>query len=66
MKRKFNMSLHTKLIEQDLRQKDLGAMVRIHQSTVSAIMHGILIPSERVKLKIAKALGSSVEEVFKD
>jgi DNA-binding XRE family transcriptional regulator len=66
MKRQFNHELHKKLMEQGIRQKDLGSMVRLHQSTVSTIIHGAFIPNERTKVKIAKALGCPVQEIFKD
>ena len=66
MKRNFNHELHRKLQDQGIRQKDLGAMVGLHQSTVSTIIHGAFIPNDRQKLRIAKALGCKAEEIFKD
>jgi DNA-binding XRE family transcriptional regulator len=66
MKRRFNYDLHKKLLDQGIRQKDLGTMVGLHQSTVSTIIHGAFIPNERTKLKIAKALGCPMQEIFKD
>ena len=66
MKRRYNHDLHRKLVDQGIRQKDLGGMVGLHETVVSNIITGAFIPNERTRVKIAKALGCQTEEVFKD
>jgi len=50
--------------EKGLRQKDLSSMVGIFQSELSDIEMGKRKPNVYLAIKIAKALGKKVEDIF--
>ena len=48
----------------DLTQAELAAMAGVARRSVNAIETGRMVPSVRLALKIARALGVSVETIF--
>lgn len=48
----------------DLTQADLAAMAGVTRRSVNAIETGRMVPSVLLALKIARALGVSVETIF--
>lgn len=49
----------------DLTQADLAVMAHVTRRTINAIEMGRMVPSVLVALKIARALGVTVEAVFR-
>lgn len=50
--------------ERDLTQAALAALVGVSRKTVNTVENGVFIPSTVVALKLARALGRPVEEIF--
>jgi putative transcriptional regulator len=50
--------------ERDLTQAALAERVGVSRKTVNTIENGIFVPSALLALKLARALGRPVEEVF--
>lgn len=49
----------------DLTQADLADMVGVTRKSINAIEAGRMVPSTVLALKLARALGTSVEELFR-
>ena len=47
-----------------LTQAQLADLIGVSRKTVNTVENGVFVPSTVVALKLAKALGSSVEELF--
>lgn len=50
--------------ERSLTQADLAAAIGTTRKSINAIEAGRMVPSTLLALKIARALGTSVEDVF--
>jgi putative transcriptional regulator len=50
--------------ERDLTQAALAELVGVSRKTVNTIENGVFIPSTLLALKLARALGQRVEELF--
>ena len=50
--------------ERDLTQAGLAELVGVSRKTINTVENGIFIPSAVLALKLARALGVSVEAVF--
>ncbi|MEQ8405229.1 MAG: helix-turn-helix transcriptional regulator [Oceanicaulis sp.] len=50
--------------EAGLTQADLAAQVGVTRKTINTVENGVFTPSALLALKIARALGKPVEEVF--
>jgi putative transcriptional regulator len=50
--------------ERGLTQAALAEMVGVSRKTINTVENGIFIPSTVLALRIARALGVSVEDVF--
>lgn len=50
--------------ERDLTQAALAALVGVSRKTVNTVENGVFVPSTVVALKLARALGRPVEEIF--
>jgi putative transcriptional regulator len=48
----------------NLTQADLAAMVDVSRKTINTVENGIFIPSTVLALRLARALGTSVESLF--
>lgn len=47
-----------------LTQADLATSVRVSRKTINTVENGIFVPSTILALRLSKALGVSVEEIF--
>jgi putative transcriptional regulator len=50
--------------KKDLTQEALAALVGVTRKTINTIERGIYVPSTLLALKISKAFGVNLEEVF--
>jgi putative transcriptional regulator len=48
----------------DLTQAELAEMVGVSRKTVNTVENGVFIPSTVLALRLAKALGTTVEKLF--
>ncbi len=64
MKTNVTTSLRRKRMAAGLTQEQLAKCVGLKQSNLSRIEHGRQQPTLRVALAIARALGTSAEELF--
>jgi putative transcriptional regulator len=48
----------------NITQADLAAMVSVSRKTINTVENGVFIPSTVLSLKLAKALGTTVESIF--
>jgi putative transcriptional regulator len=60
--------LHNRLREErarrNLTQADLATLVGVSRKTINTVENNIFIPSTVLALRLARALGTSVEEIF--
>jgi putative transcriptional regulator len=56
--------LHALRAEQGLTQAALAALVGVSRKTINTVENGVFIPSTLLALKLARALGRPVEDVF--
>ncbi|QWT20830.1 helix-turn-helix transcriptional regulator [Bacillus sp. NP157] len=50
--------------ERDLTQADLAGLIATTRKSINAIEAGRMVPSTLLALKIARALGVTVEDIF--
>lgn len=50
--------------EHGLTQAALASLVGVSRKTINTVENGVFVPSTTLALKLARALGKSVEEVF--
>jgi putative transcriptional regulator len=50
--------------ERDLTQAALAELVGVSRKTINTVENGIFIPSTMLALRVARALGRPVEEIF--
>ena len=50
--------------EAGFTQADLAAAVQVSRKTINTVENGVFIPSTTLSLKLARALGVSVEDIF--
>jgi putative transcriptional regulator len=48
----------------DLTQADLAALVGVSRKTINTVENGVFIPSTVLALRLARALGVTVESIF--
>jgi putative transcriptional regulator len=48
----------------DLTQADLATLVEVSRKTINTVENGVFIPSTVLALRLARALGTSVESLF--
>ena len=48
----------------NLTQADLATLVGVSRKTINTVENGVFIPSTTLALRLAKALGTSVEALF--
>jgi putative transcriptional regulator len=60
--------LHNRIREErarlNLTQAELATIVDVSRKTINTVENGVFIPSTILALKLAKALGKSVESIF--
>jgi putative transcriptional regulator len=49
----------------DLTQAQLAELVGVSRKTINTVENGIFVPSTVLALRLAKALGTTVEELFR-
>ena len=59
-----NKVRHYRYLNKEMTQQQLAAAVRVTRQTIIAIEKGNFNPSVKLALKIAHALGATVEELF--
>lgn len=50
--------------ERDLTQAALAELVGVSRKTINTVENGVFVPSTTLALKLARALGCAVEDVF--
>lgn len=64
----MNETLHNRLRdareEKGWTQADLAERIGVSRKTINTIENGIFVPSTVIALKLARAFGRSVEELF--
>lgn len=48
----------------DLTQADLAVKAEVSRKTINTVENGVFIPSTDLALKLARALGTTVESIF--
>ena len=56
--------LHDARALRGLTQADLATMVGVSRKTINTVENGIFVPSTVLSLRLARALGTSVEALF--
>lgn len=57
-------SLKFKRMERDLKQADLADLVNVRRETIGRLEQGQYCPSLRLAMDLAKALDTTVEDLF--
>lgn len=57
-------TLKVQRAKKDLTQEQLAELVQVTRKTINTVENGIYIPSTYLALKLARALGVAVEELF--
>jgi putative transcriptional regulator len=60
----LNNRLHEVRAERGLTQAALAQMVGVSRKTINTVENGVFVPSTLLALKLARALGKTVEELF--
>ena len=64
MKHELSNRLRELRSERDLTQAALAELVGVSRKTINTVENGVFVPSTILALKLARALGCSVEDVF--
>jgi putative transcriptional regulator len=56
--------LKTWRIDANLTQQELAERIGVSRKTINTVENGIFVPSTVLALKLAKALGATVEQLF--
>lgn len=56
--------LHDLRVERGLTQAALAELVGVSRKTINTVENGVFVPSTVLALKLARALGRPVEEIF--
>jgi len=62
--RKLNNTLKVQRAIHDLTQEQLAERVGVTRKTINTVENGVYIPSTHLALKLAEALGVTVEDLF--
>lgn len=65
MEEKLSTTLKVQRAMRDLTQAELADLVGVTRKSINAIEAGRMVPSTILALKLARALGTSVEALFK-
>jgi putative transcriptional regulator len=60
----LNNRLREERARLNLTQADLAALVGVSRKTINTVENGVFIPSTVLALRLARALGTSVESLF--
>lgn len=64
MSERLGNRLHALRAERGLTQAALAALVGVSRKTINTVENGVFVPSTLLALKLARALGRPVEEIF--
>lgn len=64
MAERLGNRLHELRVARDLTQAALAELVGVSRKTINTVENGVFIPSTLLALKLARALGRPVEELF--
>lgn len=64
MTERLGNRLHDLRAERDLTQAALAELVGVSRKTINTVENGVFVPSTALALRIARALGRPVEEIF--
>ena len=56
--------LREERLRQGLTQAELAALVRVSRKTINTVENQVFVPSTILALRLARALGTSVEQLF--
>ena len=56
--------LREERVRRDLTQADLAALVGVSRKTINTVENGVFVPSTVLALQLARALETTVEELF--
>lgn len=65
MEERLATTLKVQRAMRDLTQADLADLVGVTRKSINAIEAGRMVPSTVLALKLAQALGTTVEELFR-
>jgi putative transcriptional regulator len=60
----LNNTLREARAERGLTQEQLADLVGVTRKTINTVERGVFLPSTVLALKLARALGASVEQLF--
>jgi putative transcriptional regulator len=61
---RLNNRLREERARLNLTQADLATLVGVSRKTINTVENGVFIPSTVLALRLARALGTSVESLF--
>lgn len=64
MHERLRNRLREERTRQNLTQADLATLVEVSRKTINTVENGVFIPSTVLALRLARALKTSVEELF--
>lgn len=64
MHERLNNRLRDERTRLTLTQADLATLVEVSRKTINTVENGVFIPSTVLALRLARALGTSVESLF--
>lgn len=64
MGERLNNRLREERALRELTQADLAVLVGVSRKTINTVENGVFIPSTTLALKLARALGTTVEALF--
>lgn len=64
MHERLNNRLREERARLNLTQADLATLVGVSRKTINTVENGVFIPSTVLALRLARALGTSVESLF--
>jgi putative transcriptional regulator len=64
MPEQLRNSLRDERARRNLTQADLAELVGVSRKTINTVENGVFIPSTVLALKLARALGTTVEQLF--
>ena len=64
MGERLDNRLREERAKRNLTQADLATMVGVSRKTINTVENGVFIPSTTLALRLARALGTTVEDLF--
>ncbi|HEY4215178.1 MAG TPA: helix-turn-helix transcriptional regulator [Steroidobacteraceae bacterium] len=62
--RRLGNRLKTRRTAKQLTQADLAELARVSRKTINTVENGVFVPSVHLALTLARALGTTVEDLF--